>query len=366
MKKKFLLPLLSLCLLCSCEKPDSNDENLLGKPLDKSAYSGLYILSEGVWMGNNARLDFYDYASGVMNTDVYSAANPQAVLSLGSTANDLKAYNGRLYAVLNGSNKVEVTNLQGLSLGKVDVEQPRAICFMGNYGYVTSYADGGSVVRFNINTLQPDLKVTVGPEPEGICAANGKLYVAMSAWSQAYTSGYDNTVAVVNPSDLSVKNRIEVAINLKYIEADNDGKIWVTSVGDYADIPSALYVIDPKSEKPQYAGVAATRFALNGDKVYYYNASWDNAAQEYIVNYGTLDRKTLAPGQSFISDGSDKSIANAYGLAVNPDTGHVFLADSKGYTVEGELRVYDADGKLITTVSTGICPAHMAVVRNNQ
>lgn len=361
--QRFLYPLLGLALLCSCEKKDNNGD-LFGKPLDESTYSGLYLLSEGSWGGNNARLDYLDFASGTMLADIYTVQNPGVVLSLGSTANDLQQHDDRLYAVLNGSDKVEVMDLDGHTLGHVDVPQPRTIAFAGQYGYVTSYAGGGTLVRFDLNTLTADASITVGPEPEGICESNGKLYIAMAGWSQA--PDYADDVAVVSIADFKVIDRIHSRINLKYIAADTDGYIWVTSVGNYGDIPSALCRIDPVGGRCQETGIAATRFAIAGDKVYYYNAAWDNASSSYIVDYGTIDRRTLAPGKPFINDSTETTVSNAYGLCVNAETGHVFLSDSKGYDVEGELRVYDSDGVLQSKVSTGICPAHMVIVKKNK
>ena len=120
----------------------------------------LYILNEGVMGMGNSSIDFYDFADGTYVTDAFPAANPDVTLGLGDTGNDLAVYGGKLWAVMNGSDLVEVMDASTMEhIRAIDVPVCRDIAFSGRYAYVTSWAgnvsdDGdrtGMVYRIDIN-----------------------------------------------------------------------------------------------------------------------------------------------------------------------------------------------------------------------
>lgn len=333
-----------------------------GKPVAAAGFSGMYILNEGGWGQNNARLDYLDFSTGTYSENLYVAANENVVLELGDVANDLQLHSGNLYAVLNGSHKVEVMNAATIKrIGQVDVNSPRAVTFSDGKGYVTSWVDGtndnGSVVEFDLRTLQVTRTLSVGQEPEGIAAVNGKLYVACSGGM--HSPNYSSELWVVDATSLTVESKITVAPNLHRVQAAADGSIWVNSRGNYADVTSGLYRV--KDGQVTALNVPCAGFALGPDKVYYYASEWSNDTFSYTMAYGTIDMATLTPGASFITDGTQADITAPYGIACAGSS--IFVSDAKNYASSGALYVYDAAGRRQQTFTTGVCPASLLPVR---
>lgn len=331
-------------------------------PIEGTGCYSMFVFNEGAWGQNNARIDYLDFGSGLYEEDLYTDANESVVMGLGDVGNDLALYDGRLYAVLNGSHKVEVMHAGSTKrIGQVDVSSPRAIALSGDKGYVTSWvdngSDNGSVVEFDLNTLKVTRTISVGREPEGLAVAGDKLYVACSGGMHA--PDYEDEMWVYNLSDLTLDSKITVAPNLHRVVAGNDGSVWVNSRGDYADVPSGLYRI--KDGVVTSANVPCAGFALGDDKVYYYASEWNNDTYSYTMAYGSLDRSTLAPGPSFITDGTQADIVAPYAIAVAGST--VFVSDAKNYTTSGALYVYTPEGKRQRTYTTGICPGTLLVVK---
>lgn len=87
----------------------------------------------------------------------------------------------------------------------------------------------------------------VGPNPEGLAYARGKLFIANSG---GYLPGYNNTVSVVDVSSFKEISTIEVNCNPSVVVANSAGNlVYVTSAGNYADIPAKLQVIDVAAAK---------------------------------------------------------------------------------------------------------------------
>lgn len=353
--------------LASCsEEPEIPTGDQQGDPIPSTDYASLYVMSEGSWGQSNARIDRLDLESGQYFENVFAVANESAVLSLGDVCNDLELYGNRLYAVVNGSHKVEVMDAKTLkSYGKIDVSSPREIAFSGTKGYVTSWIDGandnGSVIEFDLNTLEVTHTVSVGQEPEGIAVSGGKVYVACSGGMHYNTTGYVDELWALNVSDLSVSEILHVAPNLHRLQADTDGSLWVNSRGDYAANPSGLYHI--VGSQVTSMGVPCAGFALGEDKIYYYGSEYSLATGEYTTTYGTIDRATMTPGASFITDGSDANIAAPYGVFAAE--GRIYVTDAKNYASSGSLHVYGSDGELQQTFTAGICPAAVVFVPKN-
>ena len=109
MKKTFLL-LSLLVALAACrtiEPVIPSDPSVVGGG-DAGDIYGFFLLNEGNMGTNKCTLDFYDYATGIYSKNIFPERNPEVVQELGDVGNDLQIYGGRLYAVVNCSNLVEV------------------------------------------------------------------------------------------------------------------------------------------------------------------------------------------------------------------------------------------------------------------
>lgn len=322
---------------------------------------GFYLLNEGNMGTNKASLDFYDYTTGIYSQNIFPSRNPNVTMELGDVGNDLKIYGKRMYAVINCSNLVEVMTADSAKhIGIVKIPNCRYITFYGDKAYVSSYAGPvqignmqlGYVAEIDTATLQVTRTCTVGYNPEEMVVLDGehtldgkpKIYVANSGGYNP--PDYDNTISVIDLESFVEEKKIEIEKNLYRIRADKYGDLYITSRGDYYDLPSNLYCFDPKSETIKKTfDIPATNICIAGDSLYITAWVTDNYSGEQKVSYGMVDVSEEAVlSSSLISDGTVINIP--YGLAVNPDTKEFIITDSGDYVSPGVLYYFNADGTL--------------------
>ena len=210
----------------------------------------LYVLCEGLFNMNNSTLARYDLEDGTVDTDYFRSANKRG---LGDTANEMKEHDGRLFIVVNVSSRIEVVDLKsGVSVQQLPLfdengvaRQPRQLILHEGKGYVSCF--DGHVLRIDMGRLEVDGVCRVGRNPEGLCVANGKLYVANSGGLDY--PNYDNRVSVVDLQRFEEMYTIEVAKNPGDVHAYSQGDVYVSSRGDYGDIPSSFHKIDTELDK---------------------------------------------------------------------------------------------------------------------
>ena len=187
--------LLSVCLagcLSSCRKEDpvlrGEGDHVGGG--ESGEIKGFFLLNEGNMGSNKATLDYYDYGTGDYTRNIYPERNPGVALELGDVGNDLGIYGGKLYAVINCSNLVEVMDVEtAVHAAQVSIPNCRYIAFDGGYAYVSSYAGAvefdpeyrrGYVAKIDTVTMQVVDTCGVGYQPEEMAVVSGRLYVANS------------------------------------------------------------------------------------------------------------------------------------------------------------------------------------------
>lgn len=335
---------------------------------------GLYLVNEGNMGSNKCSLDFYDYRTGLYARNFYAERNPNVIKELGDVGNDIGIYGSKLYVVVNCSHKVEVMDAYtGIRLGQVDIPNCRYIRFYKGKAYVSSYvgpvlidpdAPKGAVFEVDTTSLRVTRNVTVGYQPEEMEIVDDYMYVANSGGYRP--PAYDNTVSVVEVEGLKQVGQIPVGINLHRIRRDSQGKLWVTSRGNYQDIPSRLMIME---KKPGYNAMEVTdtldipcsNLAIRGDSLYYYATEWSNYTQSNTITYGIINTRTRQRvSTNFITDGTERDITIPYGIALHPVSGDIFVTDAKNYVSSGTLYCFDRFGRRKWSVRTGDIPAHIA------
>ena len=386
-KKVIYAILILLCLFSACREEQEIIPPVVTPvtPPDStgSALIGFYLLNEGNMGSNKSTLDYMDLDSGKYHRNIYAAANPTVPKELGDVGNDLKIYGGRLYAVINCSNKVEVMDkFTTKRIGQIDIPNCRYIRFHEGYAYVTSYAGPvqinpnyeqiGYVAKVDTATLQVVARCLVGFQPDELEIVDfplegglrgAKIYVANSGGYM--TPNYENTVSVIDIPSFTETKRIEVAINLQRLRADNHGNLWVTSRGDYFNVPSRLFWIDMNTD--MYGGaldIPVSEFCLDGDSLYIISSQWSYNNYDNKITYGIVDvAKKQIVSRNFITDGTDVQIQMPYGIMVNPVTKDIYLTDAGNYVYPGALICFDRYGKKKwRQEQTGDIPAHFALL----
>lgn len=339
-------------------------------PRPDAEIAGFYLLNEGNMGMNRASIDLFDARTGMYATDIYSERNPDAVKELGDVGTDIKIYGNKVYAVINCSNKIEVMDKwTARRIAVIDLPNCRYLAFHGGKVYVSSYsgpvsvdpnAEIGFVAEIDTVSLSLTRKVAVGYQPEEMVIHDGKLYVANSGGYRV--PNYDRTVSVVDLESFTEIGKIDVAINLHRMRIDPRGYIYVTSRGDYYHTPSDTFVIDTRTDQVvRQLGIPASGLCMHGDSLFFYSVEWSHLTAERKITYGIYDTyKGELVSDRLITDGTDARIMIPYGLAVNPETGEIYVADAQNYVVTGYLYCFTPEGKLKWKVLAGNIPGHIA------
>lgn len=371
-KIKYLLWGCFILTLSACrkdEKPIPEVVSTLLPPNPTALVKGFYLLNEGNMNSNKASLDYLDYTTGQYHKNIYNQLNPEITKGLGDVGNDIGIYGSKVYVVVNVSNKVEVLDKRtGKRITQINIANCRYVTFHNGKAYVSAYlgtvgdpkAPNGAVDEIDTASLQITRKVTVGRQPEEMAIVGEKLYVANSG---GYSPpNYEHTVSVIDLASFREINRIEVAINLDRLKADKYGDIYVTSRGDYYNIPSKLFVIDTKTDQVKKEfDFGVSNLWIDDDIAYMYSYQFSYITGKNVTTYTMLNVKDeTVINSKFITDGTEALIKVPYGIAVNPVTKEVLVTDAKDYVTPGTLYCFDPTGKKEWSVTTGDIPAHFA------
>jgi DNA-binding beta-propeller fold protein YncE len=340
-------------------------------PEDTKDLIGFYLLNEANMNSNKSTLDYMDLTTGEYHRNIFATANPSVPKELGDVGNDLQIYGNRLYAVINCSNKIEVMDkFTARRIGQIEIPNCRYIQFKDNYAYVTSYAGPveinpeyeqiGYVAKVDTATLQVVARCLVGFQPDELEIVGEKIYVANSGGYMA--PNYENTVSVIDIPTFTEIKRIEVEINLHHLRADAHGNLWVTSRGDYYDLPSRLFWIDVQTDT--YGGaldIPVMEFTLDGDSLYIIGNQWSYYDYDWTLAFGIVDvAKKEIVSTNFITDGEDERMSMPCGIAVNPVNKEIYITDAANYIYPGALYCFSPDGTRKWVTQTGDNPAHFA------
>lgn len=370
--------ILAAAATVSCRKADIiiPSEPVTVNPWEKVTgdIQGFFLLNEGNMGSNKASLDFYDYNTGIYTRNIYGERNPDEVKDLGDVGNDIDIYGGKLWAVINCSNYVEVMDVETVRhITKIPIPNCRYLAFKDGYAYVSAYAGPvkidqnariGYVAKIDTVSLTVVDSCIVGYQPEEMAIVGDKLYVANSGGYRV--PNYDRTVSVIDLNTFEEMYKIDVAINLHRLKPDRYGNLYVSSRGDYYNIPSKTYIIDTRTDKvtDTLHLLPNSNMTLSGDSLYVYSTEFSYITNQWTVSYAILDTKSKSVvTRNFIKDGTDKNIKVPYGIAVNDLTGEFFVTDAKDYVSPGTLHCFSRDGIRKWSVTTGDIPAHIVFTR---
>jgi len=415
MKKTLFFVLLGAFTLTACQglfpEQPSKDAKLSGQQVDVSelpaSVSKVFVLNEGGMGSNNSTLDFLRVSDGKYVTGAFKQMNPDVGAGLGDVGNDIAVNGDEVWIVVNNSGLVEVLSAKDeTEIAAISVPTPRSIAFDNQYAYVTSwagaYASGtydsngvysltdyknpkGQVYRINLRTKKVEGSVEVGYQPEGIAYYDGKLYVANSGGISSQLPpvyAYDNTLSIVDTKTFTLVQTVVVEVNLKNVYSDGKGAIYVTTLGNYWNVHSGLYVL--MADKPEVSArvggqlftedaLHVTCSAIAGNTVFCIGTEnefdwttphtyyiWYVSIEDYATGKATLSFPTLASfsgtpyGMSVLEDPSASGeIESDY---------FILVGDAGDYFNPGTVSLYDLSvSKKLWDVSAGVCPGHFAI-----
>ena len=378
MKKILTATFVSAALLTGCSDLKTDDIT----EIPPATSDRLYILNEGQMGMNNSSLDFYDFTGGTYTSDAFASANPDVALGLGDTGNDISVHDGRLWIVVNGSNLVEVMDAATLEhIAAIDIPSGRDITFSNGYAYVTSWAGAyfggekrpGAVYRINTEDLSVSEPVDVGYQPEGIAVIDGKIYVANSG---GVTDGYDNRLSILDEESFTLERNVEIASNICDIAVDSQGRLWISSPGDYYSTHSGIYIYDTGSGTVGNTGdgkaantgpewlkdIRVSSMYSTGDRIWVIGNEneWDYTpgSGKYVLY--VIDTRQMTVGRTSLSDTDAARAVVPYGIWVSDDSRNIFIADAGDYINPGSVFMLDSELNLVGTFQAGVNPGHFA------
>lgn len=350
------------CLLFAACDPepeliDNSKPDVINEP-----YKGMYILSEGLFNQNNSILTWIDATtctpltwSGTqgVSTDCFEYVNGRR---LGDTANDMLLYGSHLYIAVTESSTIEVieaATCRSLSQIKMSrdgkASQPRKLAAAGDYVYVCCF--DGTVSRIDTLTNSVVGTVQVGRNPDGLCALDGKLYVANSGALDA--DDMDSTVSVIELDTFTETARITLRENPGSIHTDGSN-VYVITRGafnyDTMEYDSQLHRIDPHTltETATYNLPILSMDVMDG-KAWFYGYGKGGTIQVMDLANGDI----ITP--DFITDGT--LITCPYSIKVHPHTHNVYVTDAMDYVTPGSLCCFNPEGELLYRINgVGINP----------
>ena len=378
----FYLACLILAVASSCREdfyiiPSQNQDT--GVAPTRGDIVGMYVLNEGNMGSNKASIDYLDLDENKPTVhylrNIYSERNPNVVKELGDVGNDIKIYGSKLWIVVNVSNKVEVATADSCKrITQINIPNCRYLAFKDGFAYVSSYvgpvkldqdAPLGMVYKVDTVDLKKKDSVVVGYQPEELCIVDNKLYVANSGGYRA--PNYDNTLSEIDLTTFKEIRKIKVGLNLHHCQVDHYGQIWVTSRGNYNDVPSRIHWLY-KGHNQVYEVIDSidtpvSGLSIVGDSLYYYGSAWNNATATNTISYGLINVRTHQTiDTNLFSSPEVKSITMPYGIMVNPIERDFYLMDAKNYVSSGSLLHFKPDGTHDFTVQTGDIPGHATFV----
>lgn len=372
MKKSPLFLLLALAaLLLSC-KPETPSN-----PEAFSVGSGVFVLNEGNFQFSSSSLTFYDPEADTVANDLFYKVNH---VPLGDVAESMALVDGKLYIVVNNSNKIVKVDANTIAFDTTKPYKmsgffsPREMFFVApNKAYVSDLI-GTNLWIINPLEMTHTGTIEMGNTTEKMLQVGNELFV--SNWSYYYINpqSHDsyNTVQVVDlNNDVKVAD-IEVGMEPNTMVVDKNGHVWVLCEGRswdydeegmcYGENPS-LWEIDPMlrtaslryefkgpyEDDDDIKGVATTLKAnLAGDQFY---LIYNNEVRRF-------DLATMSLSETFrITPGPQGQF---YNMAVNPRTGDLYVADAtKNYSTDGTVYRYSSDGVLLASFKAGLIPSAM-------
>ncbi|WP_315378929.1 DUF5074 domain-containing protein [Hoylesella loescheii] len=378
----FYIACLILAVVSSCREdfyiiPSQNQDT--GVAPTRGNILGMYVLNEGNMGSNKASIDFLDLDENKPTVhylrNIYSERNPNVVKELGDVGNDIKNYGSKLWIVVNVSNKVEVATADSCKrITQINIPNCRYLAFKDGFAYVSSYvgpvkfdkdAPLGMVYKVDTMDFKKKDSVVVGYQPEELCIVDNKLYVANSGGYRA--PNYDHTLSVIDLTTFKEIRKIKVGLNPHHCQVDHYGQIWVTSRGNYNDVPSRIYRLY-KGRSQLYEVIDSidtpvSGLSIVGDSLYYYGTAWNNATATNNISYGLINVRThKIIDTNLFSAPQLKAITMPYGIIVNPVERDFYLMDAKNYVSSGSLLHFKPDGTFDWSVQTGDIPGHATFV----
>jgi hypothetical protein len=318
---------------CVKDKPNS-----AGQPqVQLSNNKKVYIVNEGNFPAGNASVSLYDPTTKGVIENFYNSQNGT---SLGDVAQSMIFYNSNYYIVVNNSNKIVVCDDQFKTKTTIGgFTSPRYILPVSNSkAYVSDlYSNKISVVNLNLNTITTSIP------------CQGWTEEMVLVYNRAFvTNKKRDYVFVINTTNDTKEDSINVGYNSSCAVVDKYDKIWVLSAGNTtASVLPSLKQINPITKQIEKS-LNFTSSDTPGNLCI--NKTKDTL---YFLNKGVF-RMEIGAGSIPATPLIPKGSKTFYGLGINKNDFSIYASDALDYIQKSNIYIYDAAGNQKSFFKAGI------------
>lgn len=345
MKKLTILLLVSISLFALSQFNGCSEEDNPLTPVTTT--NGVFVLYEGVF-GQAATYDygFINISNDSISANVFQNSNGGA--NLNAFPNGMVLSGEELFITAQGSfgqpgsiYKINSTTNQLISSQPSIGTNPYNLVVLGNnHIYFTNTgSDYVKMVDRNFNTIVDS--ILVGFNPSDLIVAENNIFVCKQSYA------FEKSLAIIQ---LTLPHQVSkiffqgppVSIAL------NSGKVYVSTYGYkklFAVDASTAQIVDSINMPVTQAGIgylvsgiSGVMYVLGTDTAFQYNLGKSIYKVDLVT--GTID-----PAFTINFTGVD----DIYGIDYDDVENKIYVANSKGGTVNGEVRVYSTSGVLLKT-----------------
>lgn len=342
---KFWAILVALSVfLASCKKDP--DPVVAIQPYE----SGVFITHEGAFTGGTGTVSFYNRTIGGIKNDIFATENSGT--AIGNILQSMSVANGKAYLVVNNANRIIVADAKTFkyqdSIGGTTL--PRYFLALDDKkAFVSEWGTGGvngAIKVLDLATKKFTKTIATGKGAERLLRVGNTIWVANNGGFDK-----DSTVAIIDISTEAITSKINIGVSPNSLLQDVNGDIWVLSGGAWGAANGKLVQIKGNT-------IAATFSVPQGSSSLVTNAAKNTL---YFIGGKAIYQKdltTTAPSIWIDKPTLNASFGTLYGLAIDPKTNNVFLADAKNYSSTGTVYVFNNAKTFTDSLKTGIIPSN--------
>ena len=327
--------------LQSCEKASD--------PVKGAYQSGVLVVSEGAFGSANGDITYYNPSLDVIEQNVFKKVNG---VFAGDVLQSISVEGDDGYLVLNGSNKIEVVDINTLkrknTFADLKLNNPRYLKVINGKAYISVWGPFNSnfalvdsyVLVVDTKTLSIVGTIDTNEGVENLLYDGKYLFVSRNGFSGS------KALSVIDPATNKIVKEINLSGEPLSMVLDANNKLWVISKGN----ASKLFRINATTFEVEQT------IEIGSNARSYLAVTPDKRSLIYAIGkavYKISIETTSAPTTPLFT-ASD--VTAFYGMNVDPKTGSIYIGDAKNYSSAGSAFVFKADGSFEKNVDTGIAP----------
>jgi YVTN family beta-propeller protein len=323
-------------------------------PIPAGTGPRVFVVCEGSYGSGNSALTVYYPDSGLVIPDLYYQVNGH---SLGDVFQSMiHTTPDQFWLCVNNSDRISVIGNGSMAeIASIQIPKPRyAVQVSDTKAYVsTLFSKNVYVINPRTNAVTKTISMPFR-NPEGMALAGNKLWVA--TWDTAAAGVYaiDTATDAISAPALIAGNAPQEIIQ------DAEGMLWVLSGNDAQGAESKLTRLNPatgailRSYSFGTADALKPTFNKAGDTLYFIEVSYTGGnTNNGVYRMGIHD--AALPTQPFVAA---QGLQYFWGVGVHPRSGNIYVADPKGFTQKGMVRIYKPNGSIVDSFATGVGPGH--------